>query len=54
MLSVVWSEVGQDHRIYYRTTRLFFSLQQLWLVQTMRVENLVVESQYLQCLRCDL
>ena len=23
-------------------------------VQTMRVENLVVESQHLQCLRCDL
>ena len=44
MVSVVWSGVGQDHRIYLVTTSLFFSLQQLWQVQTIRVENLVEES----------
>ena len=54
MLSVVWSGVGLDHRIYLGTTWLCFSLQQLSLVQTMPFENLVVDSQHLQCLEYDL
>ena len=33
---------------------IIFSLQRLWLVKTMRIRNLVVERQHLQCLGCDL